>query len=500
MKKTRLFSLIGVALLLVLTALPAFAADPNPGSGNTDVVVVNTNQNTSASPADVTAVYYNVNGGIEYQRPVQINPRGQFIFRAADTTLGDNWIGSMVLQSDYELAAIAEITWTGGSSADGTTAGAYRGYAFGATTMYLPYIVRAPNAQFTRVTVQNTTPDTATIRMEYFNRDGVKDFTIDDTIPGLGSKTYAMNQPGGKVPDLMATSYAAARGNWTGGMKITSLNGKEIAAVATNHWQQYAVAYNGTSSGATRQFVPSVSRRYVDPPTISSNWREFTIINAQCLEASGSCAVKIEYFDAFTGNKVLELNRTIVAGAALGANTRAGGDFDPSVFNPLGNNFAGSAIVSTTNNTQIAVVVQSIRPFTNVAYSTSGANASEAGTETFLPAVYQRNTAGTSCAADAQWTTFSLIRIQNPTNNNANDVDIYYFNQNGSQALAQLNNTIQAGKSLNRNTRVMCNEITLGGNWTGSVYIRSDQPLVAVVENVWGNVKAMGYNGYSVTR
>lgn len=501
MKKTRVISILGLVLALLLTAVPAFAADPNPGSGNTDVVVANTNQDTSAAAADVTAVYYNPNGNVEYSRPTTINPRGSFIFQASATPLGDNWVGSMVLQSDYELAAVAEITWSNGSAADRTTGGAYRGYAFGATEMYLPYVVRAPNAQFTRVSIQNTDPDAATIKMEYINRQGVTDFTITDTIDGLGSKTYAMNQPGGKVPNLMSTAYATANGNWTGGLKITSLNGKEIAAVATNHWQQYAIAYNGSPSGATKQFAPSVSRRFVPPSSVSSNWREFTIINAQCLETSGSCNVKIEYFDAATGTKKLELTRSIVAGAALGANTRGGGDFSASQFDVLGNEFAGSAIVSTTNNTKIAIVVQSIRPFSNVAYAWSGANASEGGTETFLPAVYQKNTANTSCpASDSQWTQFSLIRIQNPTNNNANDVDIYYFNPNGTVALQQLNNTIQAGKSLNKNTRTQCSQITLGGNWTGSVYIKSDVPLVAVAENLWGNTKAMGYNGYSVSR
>jgi hypothetical protein len=497
MKKTRMISILGVVLALLLTAMPAFAADPNPGSGNTDVVVANTNQNTSDPAADVTAVYYNPNGGVEYSRPQAINSRGSFIFQASATPLGDNWVGAMVLQSDYELAAVAEITWSNGSSLDKTTAGAYRGYAFGATDMYLPYIVRAPNAQFTRVSVQNTDPDPVTIQMTYIDRAGGALAPITDTIDGLGSKTYAMNQPGGKVPDLMNTAYASANGNWTGGLKISALQGKEIAAVATNHWQQYAIAYNGSAAGATKQYAPSVSRRV----STTQGWREFSIINAQCLETSGSCNVRIEFIEASTGQTKLTLNRSIVAGAALGANTRGGGDFQPaSQFEVLGDAFAGSAIVSTTNNTKIAVVVQSIRPATNLAYATSGANSSEAGTETFLPAVYQKNTSNVSCPPTDTWTQFSLMRLQNPGTTNANDVDIYYFNQNGTLALQQLNNTIAAGKSINKNTLTQCSEITLGGNWTGSVYVKSDVPLVGVAENLWGATKAMGYNGYSVTR
>ena len=115
--------------------------------------------------------------------------------------------------------------------------------------------------------------------------------------------------------------------------------------------------------------------------------------------------------------------------------------------------------------------------------------------------MYQKNTQNVSCpSSDSAWTTFSLVRIQNPGTSNATNVDIYYFNLDGSQAFQELDRIDQAGKSLNRNTRVNCNEIPLGGNWTGSIYIRSDQPLVAVIENLWGNAEMAAYNGYSVTR
>ena len=88
----------------------------------------------------------------------------------------------------------------------------------------------------------------------------------------------------------------------------------------------------------------------------------------------------------------------------------------------------------------------------------------------------------------------------NPTNNNASDLDIYFFNTDGSMAYQDLNNSLQAGKSTNRNTRVDCSTISLGGSWNGSVYVSADQPLVAVAETLWGGVKMNSYNGYSVTR
>lgn len=499
MKAIRMFGLIGLILALLVTAVPAFAADPNPGEGNTDVVVVNTNQDTNASAADVTALYYNTAGVVEYQRTRSLAPRASYPFLASDAVLSDGWNGSMILQSDYELAAVAEITWSNGSASDGVTSGTYTGYANGSTVMYMPFVVYAPNAQFTRVSVQNTEDSVANIQMQYINRDGQTDFTITDSIDGLGSKTYDMHVPGPKIPVWANSPYYQSRGNWGGALKITSLNNKEIVAVATNHWQQWAVAYNGASSGAETNYVPSAERR------IDGNLaRGFSVIIAQCLESSGTCAVQLQFVNATTGNTDLTLNRTINAGAALGANTNTGGDWPASDFNPLGTAWAGSVIVRTTNSTDIGVVAYSIRPVSLVGGSTSGSNANDAGRETFLPTAYQINTAGQSCAADNQWRTYSLIRIQNPTGTNASDVDIYYFNRDGSQRAAELNNQVQAGKSYNRNTRVHCAQIGLGGSWSGSVYIRADQPLVAVIENLAGDgastIKMDAYNGYSITR
>lgn len=500
MKKMRVFAVMMLVVMVLLAAVPAYAADPNPGEGNTDVVVTNTNQNTSAPPANVTAIYYNQSGVVEYSRNRSVNSRGSYNFKAADALLGDNWKGSMVVQSDAELAAVAEIHWTGGSKSDGKEADAYTGYAQGASEFSFPFVVRAPNAQYTVLTVQNTEDSAVTIQMTYINRDGVVDFqNISDTIPAFGSKSYAMNQPGvNNVPNLANTSYWTQNNNtWTGAVKVTALNSKKIAAVAGNYWQQYSVAYNGLVRGSTTSYVSSAERRF----DASLGWRGFSVIAVQCA-ATTTCNAAIDFVNATTGATNLTLTRSINAGAAIGANTRSGGDFDPNLYaNALGDAWAGSVVVRSTNGTNLSVIAYSIRPGTNVAGGTSAASSQDGGLETFLPAVYQKNTQNVSCpSSDSAWTTFSLIRIQNPGTVNANNVDIYYFNLDGSQAYQELDRTIQAGKSLNRNTRVNCNEIPLGGNWTGSIYIHSDQPLVAVTENLWGNAEMAAYNGYSVTR
>ena len=88
-----------------------------------------------------------------------------------------------------------------------------------------------------------------------------------------------MNQPGvNGVPNLRQTSYFAAKGNWTGAVKVTAQNSKKIAAVASNYWQQWSVAYNGLIRGATQSYVPSAERR-VDA---ALGWRGFSVIVVQC--------------------------------------------------------------------------------------------------------------------------------------------------------------------------------------------------------------------------
>ncbi|MCA9869959.1 MAG: hypothetical protein KDI03_01450 [Anaerolineae bacterium] len=499
MKKTRLFMLVGLTLVMLMAAMPAFA-DPDPGEGNTDVIVTNTNQNTGAAAAQVTAMYYNTSGMAEYNRNQNLSSRASYNFKASDATgLGDNWSGSMVIQSDNELAAVGEIHWTGGSFADGKEADAYTGYPVGATTMYLPYVAYANN-QFTTVSVQNTESTPVTILMTYINRSGNADFTnVSINLPALGSANFPMNTPGqNNVPNLTQTTFYQQNGAWIGGIKIETQGGKKIVAVANNHRNQWSMAYNGFAQASQTSYVPSAERRV----QAGDVWSGFSIISAQCV-SNTACDVRFQFTDQ--GNVALTLTKNGVApGASVAANTRAGGDFDPNLYSSLGVNgqWAGSVIVSSTNGQTLAVVSESIRPNINVSGATSSATVAEGGRESFLPAVYQKNSANQSCPPNSsQWQVYSLLRVQNPNNSNASGVTISYFNLDGSLKYQETGVSIPAGQPVFRNTRNNCSSIPLGGNWTGSIYVQSpSQPLVTVLENLWGSAEMAAYNGYSVNR
>ena len=221
MKKTRIFPVIALVVAMLVMALPAYASDPNPGDGNTDVIVTNMNQNTGAAPASVTAIYFNQGGAVEYSRPSTINSRGSFNFKASDAQLGDNWKGSMVIQSDAELAAVAEILWTGGSTWDGTTGDAYTGFPDGSTVMYVPYAVYSVNSQFSVFSVQNTEASAANIQLTFRNRNGGQDLQVTRTIPGQGSASYDVRD----FPQLQTTSFWQTNCNngqcfWSGAVKV----------------------------------------------------------------------------------------------------------------------------------------------------------------------------------------------------------------------------------------------------------------------------------------
>jgi hypothetical protein len=201
--KRNLLKVLGLVMILALTVTPVMAepdVDPNPGSGNTDVVIMN----MGSAATTATAMYYSASGQNMYQVPTNLAVKGSHRFAAsAASPLGDNWKGSMVVQSAGEVAAIAEILWTNGNSLDGTTADAYTGFTTGATTMYVPYALYARDAQFTLFSVQNTESTTANIRLTFVNRDGAQDYQFTDTIPALGSKSYDMRA----ITQLQSTSF-----------------------------------------------------------------------------------------------------------------------------------------------------------------------------------------------------------------------------------------------------------------------------------------------------
>lgn len=97
MKRSRLLMVFSVVLTLALLATPAFAADPNPGSGSADVTVMNADTNTGGAASTVLAQYYSQAGTLSNTRAAERGPARFLSVPSVDSGLPDNWVGAMVL-------------------------------------------------------------------------------------------------------------------------------------------------------------------------------------------------------------------------------------------------------------------------------------------------------------------------------------------------------------------------------------------------------------------
>jgi len=271
-----------VVLLVALAVIPAAASGPpNPGTGSSDFYVMNVDGSNSAM---VNVNYYGQDGVSDTTDSVSLNPYGSRAFESGTLPVGDGWVGSVVLSSDRQVAAMSNIVWTGGQYGDGTFAGAYAGTDAPGTSLYLPYVSRVVDVRFSTVTIQNAGTGTATVTMNYFSSAGVLTAgPIVDTIGEGRSKTYDMSSPGGSTPNLPSPFNGA----------LVATADKPIAGTVTTHWKNFASAYDGFAAGSTSGYLPSVYRK--NRVDVGLGWIRHSNILVQNL--SGSTAdVDIDFY------------------------------------------------------------------------------------------------------------------------------------------------------------------------------------------------------------
>ncbi len=471
-----LFAVVG---LLIIASMVMAAAGPNPGSGSTDVRFMN----TSSSAAIVTIDYYNPSGAIESTRNANVAAKGGFDFLAADSGLGDGWNGSGVISSDQEGASVATIHWTGGQSADGTTAAAYSGVPQGATTLYCPSLAARPNAQKSLVAVQNADTGTANVSLEFYDRNGNawSGNPVTASIPEGASKVWDLtdlNFPN-TVPD-----------GWLGSVKITSTNGKKLAAVVTMFWREFSSAYNCVASGSTTIVFPDVKRRY-----IRGEWVQYGGNVVQNLSNS-TAHVTVQVYNR-QGQKIHEFTDQIPAFASHGYNTRWTTSDVPdhaAFHSAMGDNFNGA--IKVISDQPLAAVQNGLTVSGSKMASTYVAEGTDTGSTTlFFPAVY-RVVTGEPCTR-AKALQFSAMIIYNVSNSPAN-VTLKFYDKSGNLVLTDSNNQIPAGTPKGFNTCFgveLDNPQTLGANFQGGVEVISDQPVVGISNINFPDQQAT-YNAY----
>ncbi len=472
MRRLRGVGLAVVALLLIASMAMA-AAGPNPGSGSTDIRFMN----VSDSSAVVTIDYYNPSGVIEATKSANVAPRGAVDFLASDSGLGDGWNGAGVISSDQEGASVAFIYWTGGQSADGTTAAAYSGVPEGATTLYCPSLAARNNRQKSLIAVQNADTGDAQVELRLYDRDGHEwsGNPLRATIPEGASKVWDLT-------DLGLPVTQPPGDGWLGSVKITSPNGKKLAAVVTMLWEDFSSAYNCTDRGYNTIVFPDIKRRY-----ISGKWAQYGGNVIQNL-GNGTAHVTVQLLDR-SGNVLYTFNDTIAPFASHGYNTRWNANApDPAAFhNAMGNDFNGA--LKVTADQPLAAVYNGLTVWTGAKKASTYVAEGEGSTQLFFPAAYRLKSGDT-------WTRFSAILVYNMGNSDAH-ITMKFYNKSGT-LVHSFNDTIPSGTSHGFNTRwgiSLPNPDTLGPNFQGTVEVISDTPIVGVTNINYPDQQAT-YNAY----
>lgn len=471
--------LVMVGLLVGLAVIPVAASGPpNPGTGSSDFYVMNVDGTSSAT---VNVNYYGQDGVSDATDTISLNPYGSREFASGTLPVGDGWVGSVVLSSDRELAALTNIIWSGGQYGDGTTAGAYAGVSAPGMSLYFPYVSRVLNVRFSTVTIQNAGTGNAAVQVSYYDSNGALIAgPYADTIGEGRSKTYDLSTPGGNVPNLPSPFNGA----------VVATADKPIAGTVTTHWKKYSSAYEGFASGSNTQYLPSVYRK--NRIDIGMGWIRHSNILVQNL--SGSAAdVDIDFYPTGSTSSALHLDDTIPANSSHEYNTRFGtpGLFDPSVFETgLGNDFDGSVVVQADQE----IVAISHTFWTRLETASTYKGMPGGAGEVFMAWQPRKKVGGA-------WLQWAKLVIQNLSGSTAN-ITLTYYNPDGS-VQATFTDSIAGNSADGYNTRygsdgggiTAAQFAALGDSFNGAVRVQSTQP-VAPVMNVIQNDWATTYNGY----
>lgn len=340
------------------------------------------------------------------------------------------------------------------------------------TLMALPAAAQSfpdPGTGSTYTELVNTTADTATINITYYNQTGGTVAGPTRTIPGNGST--AIDPASSQLPQGF------------NGAGVVSSN-KQLASVVQTQWVggpgdgfQMGL-YSGVSAGSSKICFPSMFK--YAPAIVSS----FTVQNT----GTGDADVELKYYSR-TGTLEGTFTDTIPVGSQHSYDMRTPGATVPNV----ANGWDGSAMVTVTNGQTIAgvgVVNQGGRSSTYNAADCAGLTGS---TTLVVPSqyrVYNADPTDPSNRSKWSWVLLSALNVQNLENATAN-VTLQYTPRDPAKNSLTINQQIPANSAAGFNTRGGVNGANpgvfdvLGNFWDGTVTITSDKAVVATVITQW---------------
>jgi hypothetical protein len=326
-------------------------------------------QNTEDTQATIYMAYYDRNGnkmGSDYEATLgAYSQRTFYLGDSADVPFDPaNFVdGSAKVWSDHVLAGAAVTTWGNRSAAYQALTPDNQG-----DTLYAPshyrFMADPPSGEwtlFSALNLQNTSAtDVANVTATYVSRDTgavalIKSFDIQPlSAAGLNTKN------GGDFPanDFCDLSYAGSCvADWDGSVEIVS--SQPLVGINNTGWDAagkagaYALVTRADAA-SNEMFFPAQYRL-----DWGSGWAQWSAANIMNVGASTIAAadLHIDYIDQ-DGNVILSLSGSdlpgdLEAGAALGLNTRNGGDLDASTFEPLGLQFIGGIHVTAPSGSEL---------------------------------------------------------------------------------------------------------------------------------------------------
>lgn len=471
-----------LAVMLIASVAMAQYPGQSVGQGSSDIWVMNLD---GTNDANVVASYVDQDGNPDSTVGATVDPLGNTSFPASSSGLGNNWLGSMVLYSDKELASVASLYWSNQPKGDGWSGAEYSGYSEGANELFFAGIAKTKGHR-TLVTIQCVDTTDCAVWMTYRRSSGsvVTGSPFMDTIEPDSQESYDLWDPtlNPNIPDA-----ADVPANWFGSLQVTST--QDIAGVQVVHFSVgYAAAYNaiipGTDTGTEIRY-PAVNRRnFTGDWKGNSDWQGLTVQNTN----DYSVTVYVSIYSLAGGAPVLQFSDDIPAYSSHGYNTKTGQDVDASVMATLGNNFLGSAIVTSTE--PIAGISGLVRyPSGGLAGGYNAMPPSAGSGRIVHPALFR-------VKSGSMWTNVSALQVQNLDPSNNTTVTFKWRNPDGSVAL-QFDDVIPANSSHAYNTRYggavpAASFNALGTSWRGPVDISTSNPY-GIMAVVTSETRGSGY-------
>jgi hypothetical protein len=242
------------------------------GSYNTALYV----QNVSASSADLTIEYINLDGTVACIDDDTLGANASkgywSLSIACDTgSLPSGFVGGVKVTSTQDILAV-------GRAHLGTQITTYNGFPGGATSAYVPMLFKnafAGGSYDAALYLQNVSASSADVEIEYLDSAG--------TVVATQNMTLAANA----ISSIWLPSVAGLPDDFAGGARISAT--QEIIAVGRPHLGSEITTYNGAPGGSLNAYLPMLFKNAYAAPYQSAFYVQNT---------SGSAAnVEISFYD-----------------------------------------------------------------------------------------------------------------------------------------------------------------------------------------------------------